>query len=524
MPRQNKTRALAHPDFVVTAVALLSLWAMLALTTFIYVVHESVEDQEVELRTLADEVGGRLRAKLKAQETVLNGFAAYLASGSATREGAARYAATAVKPHDHIYLLEAARRVERAARTDFETVMRGIIDPFAIRSFSYDRTRQWTPVADKPATYPIIFMYPRTADNESVIGLDLDSAPHLRAVLINAEMRNRATASRPFDLAEGGNAYLMLQPVRSGVAAGASHIKNPDPLFDGSLYAVLLCRTADLEPQGIDRRHGYRAYVHAGGDAGPALLFARDAASVSAISRWLFPLMHYTLNDRDLDNPLTLTIERQVAWSDINQASLAAIGMLAIASLTLLIVFLYQMRQRELDQDRHVREVTRQALYDPVTGLASRILLLDRLRSAIEKAATNTEKVAVMSLNLEGMTAVREKSGTSATDSLLRQAASRITGMLAETATVATVADNEFLMVVPDIADNEEVLILSEKLVDSLAQPFPLAGDYATLRPYVGYTLFPQHGSNAENLVAKASAAGFSARRSGWQNIARAEF
>lgn len=522
--RQSRQRALAHPDFLITATALIGLWAMIAIITFVYVVHESVEDQEAELRTIADQAGGRLRAQLKTQEAVLHGFAAHLASGNATRDGAIRYAAAAMKPYEHIYMLEVARRVEDRARKDFENVMRSVIDPFAIRSFSYDRSREWAPVADKPAAYPIVFLYPRTQDNEAVLGLDLDSVPHLRSIVINAEMRPRAVASRSFDLAEGGRAYLMLKPVRGVTATGTALVDNPDPIFDGSLYAMLICRTAALEPQGVDSRHSIRATLLVGGDLGPSVLFERDAKPVSALSRWLFPNMRYTLSDHELDNPLTLDIERQISWSDINQASLAAISLLAIASLALLLVFLYQMRQRELDQDRHIREMTRQALYDPVTGLASRILLLDRLRSAIEKAATRSEKVAVLSVNLEGMTAMREQSGTAATDSLLRQAASRITGELPESATIATVADNEFLIVVPDIGDNEEAHAIAEKLIDSLAKPFPLAGDYAALRPYLGYTLFPQHGSNAENLVVKASAAGFSARRSGWQNIARAEF
>lgn len=505
-------------------IALIGLWALLAVTTFVYVVHESVEDRELEMRTLADEMGGRLRARLKTQEDVLNGFAAYLASGGATRDGAARYVAAAIEPHDHIYLLEAARRVERNERRDFESTMRSVVASFSIRAFSYDRTREWSRVADKPATYPIVFLHPRTADNESVIGLDLDSVPHLRALLANAEMRPQPTASRPFDLVEGGRAYVMLQPVRVAKSAGSSRLDNVDPVFNGSLYAMLVCRTAALEPRSVDPRLALRAYLDTGGDSGPSLLFERDATPATAMSRWLFPTMRYALIDRDLSSPLTLEIERQISWSDINQASLAAIGLLTIASLALLLVFLYQMRQREAAQDRHVREITRHALYDPVTGLASRILLLDRLRSAVDKAGANAEKVAVLSVNLEGMTAIREQSGTSATDSLLRQAASRISGTFTEAATVATVADNEFLVVAPDVTDNEEVLMLAEKLVDSLARPFPLAGEYAVLRPYVGYTVFPQHGSNAENLVAKASAAGFAARRSGWKNIARAEF
>lgn len=522
--RQPTQRALAHPDFLVTAIALIGLWALIAIVTFIYVVHESVEDQEVELRILADEAGGRLRAQLKTQEAVLHGFAAYLASGNATRDGAARYATAAMKPYEHIYMLEAARRIEDRARKDFEATMRTVIDPFAIRSFSYDRSREWAPVGDKLATYPVVFLHPRTADNERVLGLDLDSVPHLRSLVINAEMRPRVVASRPFDLAEGGRAYLMLMPVHSVMTNGATLVDNPDPIFDGSLYAMLVSRTADLEPKGIDPRHSIRAALLVGGDLGPAILFERDAEPASALSRWFFPKMRYTLNEDELDNPMTLDIERQISWSDLNQASLAAIGLLGIASLALLLVFLYQIRQRELEQDRHVREMTRQALYDPVTGLAGRILLLDRLRSAIEKAAANTEKVAVMSVNLEGMTAIREQSGSSATDSLQRQAASRITGVLSEMATVATVADNEFLIVVPEITDNEEAHVIAEQLIDGLSKPFPLAGDYASLRPYLGYTLFPQHGSNAENLVAKASAAGFSARRSGWQNVTRAEF
>lgn len=517
--RENRS-----PDFLVMSVALLTLWVLLAAVTFLYVVHESVEQQELELRILADEMGGRLRSQLKTQEAVLNGFAAFLGSGVATRDAAMRYAGTAVGPHDHIYLLEAARRIGNGERRQFEFVMTELRSkPFTIRSFSYDRAREWAPVSDKATTYPIVFLHPPSPDNDAVIGLDLDSVPHLRTVLIDAEMRNRATASRPFDLIEGGRAYLVLQPVRASLAGSATAVANPDPVLNGTLYAMLVSRTIDLEPHSVDPRHAYRAYLHTGNDAGPSMLFERAALPASALSRLLFPNMHYVLYDRDLANPMTLEIERQIRWSDIDTASLAAIGLLSIASLALLLTFLYQMRQREVAQDRHVRDITRQALYDPVTGLASRIMLLDRLRSALAGAHESEGRVAVLALNIEGMTALRERAGSSATDSVLRQTASRISSTLASTATVAVVADNEFVIVLPDVDGDEDAQSMAEKLVACVGEPFPLAGDHAVLRPYVGFTVFPEHGSNAENLVAKASEAGLAARRSGWRNIARAD-
>lgn len=522
--RSSSKREIRSPDFLVMSVALLTLWVLLAAVTFLYVVHESVEQQELELRILADEMGGRLRNQLKTQEAVLNGFAAFLGSGVATRDGAARYVGAAVNPHDHIYMLEAARRIGNDERRQFEQVMTELRSkPFSIRNFSYDRTRQWSPVSDKAATYPIVFLHPANPDSDAVIGLDLDSVPHLRSVLIDAEVRNRATASRPFDLVEGGRAYLMLQPVHTSLAGGTAAVANPDPVLNGTLYAMLLARTIDLEPRSVDARHAYRAYLHTGNDAGPSTLFERAASPASAFSRLLFPKMQYVLDDRDLSNPMTLEIERQIRWSDIDTASLAAIGLLSIASLALLLTFLYQMRQREVAQDRHVRDITRQALYDPVTGLASRILLLDHLRSALAGAHESEGRLAVLALNLEGMTALRERAGSSATDSVLRQAASRINDTLSGTSTVAVAADNEFVIVLPDVKGDEDALAMAEKLVACVGEPFPLAGEHTVLRPYVGFTVFPEHGSNAENLVAKASEAGFAARRSGWRNIARAD-
>lgn len=521
--RPRPWHVLRHPDFLVTTTALLTLWLLLALVTFVYVVHESVEQQELELRILADEVGGRLRSQLKTQEAVLNGFAAFLGSGVATREGTRRYATEVIAPHSHIYLLEAARRVTNGERRQFEASLSSQLGrPVAIRSFSYDRSREWAPVSDKPATYPVVFLHPPNPDTDEVIGLDLDSVPFFRSLLIDAEMRNRITASRPFELVEGGRAYLMLQSVLSA-GNRTNPVHNPDPVLRGGLYAMLLARTAELEPRGIDIRHGYRAYLHTGNDAGAAVLFERQAAPASTFSRWLFPNMHYVLEDRDLANPLTLELERQVRWSDIDQASLAAIGLLSIASLTLLLVFLYQIRQREATQDRRVRDITRQTLYDPVTGLASRILLLDQLRSALLDAGQLEARLGVLSLNLEGMSAIRERSGSPATDSLLRQAASRISALLSDGEIVAHVADNEFVIVQPRVRSDDDVHALAEKLVSALADAFSLAGSDVTLRPYVGFATHPEHGSNAENLVVKASAAGFAARRSGWRNIARAD-
>jgi diguanylate cyclase (GGDEF)-like protein len=112
--------------------------------------------------------------------------------------------------------------------------------------------------------------------------------------------------------------------------------------------------------------------------------------------------------------------------------------------------------QRRLDEER--AKLTYQALHDPLTGLANRTLLLDRLAHAMAGTARRSQQVGVLYLDLDGFKGVNDSLGHDAGDRLLVAVAQRLTRLVRPSDTVARLGGDEFVIVCDDLKDGERGL------------------------------------------------------------------
>jgi diguanylate cyclase (GGDEF)-like protein len=112
--------------------------------------------------------------------------------------------------------------------------------------------------------------------------------------------------------------------------------------------------------------------------------------------------------------------------------------------------------QRTLEQER--AKLTHLALHDPLTGLANRMLLLDRLSHAIAGTARRTEQVGVLYLDLDGFKGINDTLGHQAGDRLLVAVADRLQGLVRPSDTVARLGGDEFVIVCNDLLAGEQAL------------------------------------------------------------------
>ena len=91
------------------------------------------------------------------------------------------------------------------------------------------------------------------------------------------------------------------------------------------------------------------------------------------------------------------------------------------------------------------------ALQDPLTGLANRRLLVDRMSVALTQARRSKGCMAVMYLDLDGFKEINDTLGHGAGDILLKAVAERLTGTVREEDTVARLGGDEFVMTLPHI-------------------------------------------------------------------------
>ena len=118
--------------------------------------------------------------------------------------------------------------------------------------------------------------------------------------------------------------------------------------------------------------------------------------------------------------------------------------------------------------------VAEQARRDPLTGLANRTLLYERLEHAMRLRERDVLSVGVLSLDLNDFKLVNDTFGHHAGDELLIGVADRLTECVRTSDTVARLGGDEFVVLVEDSADQSQ--LVAQRVVDAFDEPFTVDG------------------------------------------------
>jgi diguanylate cyclase (GGDEF)-like protein/PAS domain S-box-containing protein len=165
-------------------------------------------------------------------------------------------------------------------------------------------------------------------------------------------------------------------------------------------------------------------------------------------------------------------------------------------------------------RERAEAELREQALHDPLTGLPNRALLSDRLTSAIAVAQRQNAALSLLLLDLNGFKAVNDTWGHHAGDLVLTEIASRLSGTLRESDTAARLGGDEFVLLLP-ATPLVGAIETARALVDFIVAPITVDGKALTVGASIGVAVFPNHGRDAEMLLAAADSAMYDAKHSG---------
>jgi diguanylate cyclase (GGDEF)-like protein/PAS domain S-box-containing protein len=165
-----------------------------------------------------------------------------------------------------------------------------------------------------------------------------------------------------------------------------------------------------------------------------------------------------------------------------------------------------------LEAQRRIRQL---AHYDPLTGLANRLLFQDRLSTALPLAQRSGQGVVLLCLDLDRFKAANDLLGHPAGDKLLADAAARLAGSVREMDTPARLGGDEFAVIQPLTADPDAAAALASRLVMELSRPYEWEGQSVTLGTSIGIAIFPQDGATAEALMQNADLALYRAKQDG---------
>jgi diguanylate cyclase (GGDEF)-like protein len=170
----------------------------------------------------------------------------------------------------------------------------------------------------------------------------------------------------------------------------------------------------------------------------------------------------------------------------------------------------------EIDKRRRSEAQVRHLLHhDPLTNLPNRLVLADRLTTALLRARRERRLVAVVLFDIDRFKAINDTFGHIAADAVLRALANRLRPSLRESDTVARMGGDEFAAIFADLQSEADVPVLAAKLMEQTEAPFRVEGRSIGISLSLGIALFPTHGGDAATLLSGADLALYDAKRRG---------
>ncbi|HEV8627030.1 MAG TPA: sensor domain-containing diguanylate cyclase [Acidimicrobiia bacterium] len=175
----------------------------------------------------------------------------------------------------------------------------------------------------------------------------------------------------------------------------------------------------------------------------------------------------------------------------------------------------------ETERRRSTDELFHRAVHDPLTGLANRVLLLDRLGHALARADRRARTLAVLYVDLDGFKAVNDTWRHAAGDEVLQIVAGRLTGAVRPEDTVARFGGDEFVVLCEDLTDPADAVRVADRILEDLCRPIQHRAGTCRLAASIGVVLADGPADGAA-LIEAADHAMYRAKRRGGAAVERA--
>ncbi|EKB1970852.1 bifunctional diguanylate cyclase/phosphodiesterase [Vibrio parahaemolyticus] len=161
------------------------------------------------------------------------------------------------------------------------------------------------------------------------------------------------------------------------------------------------------------------------------------------------------------------------------------------------------------------KELAFQAKYDTLTELPNRSYGSERLALELIRASRTGSKVLVMFIDLDHFKQINDSMGHFVGDEILKLSAQRLQNVARKTDLLARIGGDEFLLVIPDLPDNDTAKRVASSVLSDFSEPFVWNNHEFFLTGSVGMSVFPDDGDNAEQLLACADMAMYRVKQDG---------
>jgi diguanylate cyclase (GGDEF)-like protein len=149
-------------------------------------------------------------------------------------------------------------------------------------------------------------------------------------------------------------------------------------------------------------------------------------------------------------------------------------------------------------------EVNLQSTHDALTNLPNRELFWDRLEHSLAQARRTPKLFALLCLDLHPGNSLTQSLGPTAASQLLRLAASRMLSCVRTSDTVARLGRDEFGVLLDQISSSADAVLVGEKILAALDEPFHIEGQTHFIIPSAGVSVYPDDGGDSDTLLKRA--------------------
>ncbi|HET8614515.1 MAG TPA: sensor domain-containing phosphodiesterase [Actinomycetales bacterium] len=198
------------------------------------------------------------------------------------------------------------------------------------------------------------------------------------------------------------------------------------------------------------------------------------------------------------------------ATGRFSEAEMAALATLARLASTHLAVD-HDRAKASLAQ----RELARQAMHDPLTGLIVRWVLLEQLQHVLSRMTRHPESIAVLFIDLDGLKYVNDTVGHLAGDALLRTCADRFRAALREGDLLARFGGDEFVVLLERLGHRDEAVAVATRILEELLEPVRIDGRDVQPSVSIGVAVTDDPQATPEALISHADSAMYRAKHIG---------
>lgn len=193
---------------------------------------------------------------------------------------------------------------------------------------------------------------------------------------------------------------------------------------------------------------------------------------------------------------------------------------LQFGALVLVVFMFILIWNRRLSSEINLRRAIEEkmkhmATHDELTQLPNRVLLRDRLSSAISAHARRNELLALMFIDLDGFKDVNDTYGHDVGDELLVQLGERFRKSVRRSDTTARFGGDEFVVLLTQLHNREQTAEVCEKLLEVIKQPFALSRCTVEVGASIGIAMYPEDGTSDTDLMKVADTLMYKVKTSG---------